>query len=116
MSPGDGFGGGSDGTLEGIESCDLVRNRLLDGPSGGGIGGTSEGVTLDKEKIGAVEIAVVIRGIRRTGSDVSVTVEQQFLIPIRGDVDHVGCTICQGAGNVLLGVGDSGERADQSYG
>src|ERR1700678_1165021 len=97
MSPGDGGGGGEHG-IEQIEHGDLIREGFVNGPAGGGVGGTGEGESAGEEKSAGVWIADIHRRIGGSGFDVTVAIEKQGSIPIYRNLDQVGGAVAERAG------------------
>src|SRR5271155_5131500 len=98
MSPGDGGDGVAEQFVEHIEYGDLIVQRFVDGPSGCGVGGASEGKPIGEEKSAGGGIAYVGSGIGASRNDVTVAIEKQRSVPIVGNLNQVGGAVAQSVG------------------
>ena len=100
----------AEGLIEGAQGADLVRQRLLDGPAGGGVGRPRQGEAVTEQGITGERVADVGGRVLAAGRDVAVAVEQQCPVPGAGRaLDQVG-------GPVVERTGQGGHRAGTAAG
>src|ERR1700727_3456777 len=93
MSPGDGSLGMANGLAEKFEDGNLVGQRLLNRPTGGGVRRTCQREAAAQHERARRRIADIFCGIGGTRCYVAVAVKKQRTVPVCWNLDEIGCAI-----------------------
>src|SRR5208282_1241601 len=93
MAPRNGSAGRADQSLERVQHFNLIWQGLLDGPPRGGVRRTAQGVAA-RQQVGTGDgIADVLGWIRKSGNDISVTVQNERSVPVGRNLNQVGRSV-----------------------